>query len=253
MPPTKVCSRERKKRRFTGNQYKKKNNTSTTTVPVREKSTEESDESSGDAGGVKFKNFKSLPASEHKIETQTDDSSEEFSKTEGENLQGFRFADICVLASVFKSLQCPSCKQGTLSLEEDEESKMGLASLLILKCTKGKCSLSHSFYTSAKVPNKQAFEVNRRAVLAMRNIGVIHQGLVKFTCVMNMLPPMNENSYRDDVKALRGATESVAKESMSRAANEVKEFYEPNEESLYDIAVSGDGTRRKRGFCHRME
>ena len=75
-----------------------------------------------------------------------------------------------------------------------------------------------------------------------------HQGLVKFTCVMNMLPPMNENSYHDHVKALRVATESVAKESMSRAASEVKEFYGPNEESVYDIAVSGDGTWRKRGF-----
>ena len=131
MPPTKVHSRKRKKRRFTGNQYTKKKNSSTATVPVREESAEESNESSGDAGGVKFENFKSLPASERKMETQTDDSSDEFSKSEGENLQGFRFDDICVLASVFESLQCPSCKQGTLSLEEDEESKMGLASLLI--------------------------------------------------------------------------------------------------------------------------
>ena len=90
--------------------------------------------------------------------------------------------------------------------------------------------------------------MNRRAVLAMRNIGVGHQGLVKFTCVMNMLPPMNENAYRDHVKAVRDATESVAKESMSKAANDVKEFYEPSEEGLYDIAVSGDGTWRKRGF-----
>ena len=59
---------------------------------------------------------------------------------------------------------------------------------------------------------------------------------------MNMLPPMNENAYRDHVKAVRDATESVAKESMSKAANDVKEFYEPNEKGLYDIAVSGDGT-----------
>ena len=65
---------------------------------------------------------------------------------------------------------------------------------------------------------------------------------------MNMLPPMNENSYRDHVKALRNAAESVAKSSMSKGAGEVKEFYEPAEDGLYDIAVSGDGTWRKRGF-----
>ena len=44
---------------------------------------------------------------------------------------------------------------------------MGLASLLILKCTAAKCSYHHSFYTSSKIENKQAFEVNRRAVLVM--------------------------------------------------------------------------------------
>lgn len=75
---------------------------------------------------------------------------------------------------------------------------------------------------------------------------------MKFTCVVNMLPPMNENSYRDHVKALRNAAESVAKSSMSKAAGEVKEFYEPAEDGLYDIAVSGDGTWRKRGFPHHM-
>ena len=65
---------------------------------------------------------------------------------------------------------------------------------------------------------------------------------------MNILPPMNENSYRDHVKALRNAAESVAKSSMSKAAGEFKEFYEPAEDGFYDIAVSGGGTWRKRGF-----
>ena len=251
MPPTKVHSRKRKKRRFTGNQYTRKSNSSTEAAMSKE-STEKSDESSGDeehaARGVKSESFKSLPASVRKLKPPSDDSSKKSSENEGEILQGFRIFDISILATVFESLPCPSCKRVALSLEEDEDAKMGLASLLILKCTGGKCSFTRQFYTSAKIQNKQAFEVNRRAVLAMRNIGVGHQGLEKFTCVMNMLPPMNENAYRDHVKAVRDATESVAKESMSKAANDVKEFYEPNEEGLYDIAVSGDGTWRKRGF-----
>ena len=151
MPPTKVHSRKRKKRRFTGNQYTKKNNSSTQTVPVREEWTKKIDELSGDAGGVKVENFNSLPASQRKMETQADNSADEISESEGENLQGFRFVDISVVALVFELLQCPSYKRGTLSLEEDEESKMGLASLLTLKCSKGKCSFSHSFYTEAEV------------------------------------------------------------------------------------------------------
>ena len=65
-------------------------------------------------------------------------------------------------------------------------------------------------------------------MLAMRNIGVGHQGHVKFTRVMNMLPPMNENAYRDHVKAFNDATEIVANERMCKAANDLKEFYEPS-------------------------
>lgn len=188
-----------------------------------------------------------MPAPIRKLDTKSDDSSDGNGEIEFADLRGFRFVDISVLATVFASLRCPSCEQGNVCLEEDEESKMGLASLLILKCTAAKCSYHHT-YISSEIENKQALEVNRRAVLAMRNIGVGHQELVKFTCVMNLLSPMNESSYREHVKALRNAAESVAKASMSKAAGEVKEFHEPAEDGLYDIAVSGDGTWRKRGF-----
>ena len=66
----------------------------------------------------------------------------------------------------------------------------------------------------------KAFEANRRAVLAMRNIGIGHQGLVKFCGVMNILAPMNANSYTDPVSAIHGAAEVVAKASMKSAAEE---------------------------------
>ena len=108
--------------------------------------------------------------------------------------------------------------------------------------------IGKSIYTSAKADNSKAFEADRRAVLVTRNIGVGHQGLVKFACIMNILPPMNENAYRDHVQAVRDAAECTAKKSMSKAADEVKEFYEPDEEGMYNIVVLGNGTWRKRGF-----
>lgn len=223
-------------------------NSAAVAAPVPEEKTSESSGDEEHVEGEKRDSFNALPASMRKLDTKLDDSFVESGEDECEDLEGFRFVDISILASVFASLRCPWCKHGNVYLEEDEESKMGLASLLILKCTASKCSFCHSFYTSSKIENKQAFKVNRRAVLAMRNIGVGHQGLVKFTCVMNMLPSMNENSYRDQVKTVRDSVESVAKDSMSRAAGEVKEFYEPAEDGCYNVAVSGDGTWRKRGF-----
>ena len=85
--------------------------------------------------GVKSKSesFKSLPASLQKPEAlkkKAYDSLEEDRESKTEKLQRFRLVDICVLATVFEPLLCPSCKRAVLSLEEVKESKMGLASLL---------------------------------------------------------------------------------------------------------------------------
>ena len=252
MPPKrKFRSIPRKKKKFKGNQYQKKEKKIETDTSRKEDLAEVSGDSNSDGEHVetdKVGTLKSLPASVRKMKAELSDSSEESSEEELKNLNGFRLMDIAILAAVIESLRCSLCKQGHIVFEEDEKSKMGLASLFILKCTTRKCSFYKSFYTSDKTNNSKAFEVNRRAVLATRNIGVGHQGLVKFACVMNMLPPMNENAYRDHVQAVHDAAERVAKESMSQAANKVKEFYEPDEEGIYNIAMSGDGTWRKRGF-----
>ena len=122
---------------------------------------------------------------------------------------------------------------------------MGFAFLLLLKCQSHKCKFSERFYTSSKIGGSQAFEVNRRIVLATRNIGIGHQALVKFTGVMNMPSPMNENSYRDHVAAVKSAAHTVCKKSMRNAVDQVKDYYVPADDGIFDIAVSGDGTWRK--------
>ncbi|CAB4024276.1 Hypothetical predicted protein [Paramuricea clavata] len=65
---------------------------------------------------------------------------------------------------------------------------------------------------------------------------------------MNMLPPMNENAYRDHVSAIHAAAEVVCKESMNSASDETKQFYEVEEDGNYDIGISADGTWRRRGY-----
>lgn len=84
--------------------------------------------------------------------------------------------------------------------------------------------------------------------MATRNIGIGHQALAKFTCVMNMPLPMNENSYRTHVAVVRSVAQAVCEQSMANAVEEVKTFYEPQEDGIFDIGVSGDGTWRKRGY-----
>lgn len=66
--------------------------------------------------------------------------------------------------------------------------------------------------------------MNKRAVLATRNIGAGHQRLVKFACVMNMLLLMNKSACQDHVQAMCEAATHTATESMSKAADKVKPF-----------------------------
>jgi len=144
-------------------------------------------------------------------------------------------------------LLCPICKKNHVELEEDGDRKMGFASLLLINCTGEKCKFSEKFYSSSKVGNSQAFEVNRRIVLASRNIGVGHQGLVKFAGTMNMPPPMNENAYRDAVEAVRKAAQTVCQQSMRAAVEDVNTYYEPEADGVFDIGISGDENLEEKG------
>ncbi len=47
---------------------------------------------------------------------------------------------------------------------------------------------------------------------------------------------------------LKEASETVAQQSMDVGAAETKQFYEAEEDEIFDVALSGDGTWRKRGF-----
>ena len=242
----------RKKRRFAGNQF--------TATKVRAEALAEHVDDSNDnevrpdsdtveLGDVTPKARVVLTASQRKLDIDLS-SNEDSSVTSGEGQEvlqstGFRVIDISILRQIFEVLLCPLCMSKVM-LTEDASSKKGLAACLQIYCTKDQCTFSKSFYTSNE--DGHAFEINRRTVLAAREIGIGHKGLVKFSGVMNMPPPMNKNSYKDIVKSLECAAESVAQRSMDKAATETKEFYESEDDGIYDVAVSGDGTWRKRGF-----
>ena len=135
-------------------------------------------DSSGDSSGdeehvetEKAASFKNLPASVRKMKAESSDSSKESNEDELEDVNGFRLIDIAILAAVFESLLFPACKQGHVVFDEDKESKMGLASLLILKCTTRKCSfyksVCTSYYGKAIRQNTHDIDCMQNAVMAI--------------------------------------------------------------------------------------
>ena len=100
----------------------------------------------------KAETLKSSAASVCKMKAESSNSSDESSEEELKNLIGFRLMDIAILAAVIESLRCPLCKQGLIVFEEHQKSKMGLASLFILKCTKRKVLFSQIIFTLLAIP-----------------------------------------------------------------------------------------------------
>ena len=105
-------------------------------------------------------------------DSSSSDRSEDDSDSEEVGPAGFRLIDVSSLAEIIELLRSPYCKS-SVKLDEEKKAKMGFASSFKISCSSF-CGFSKQFYTSARIG--QAFEVNRRAVVATRNIGVGHKG-----------------------------------------------------------------------------
>jgi len=70
---------------------------------------------------------------------------------------------------------------------------------------------------------------------------------------MNMPSPMNENSYKDSVDAVRKAAQTVCLQSMRSAVENVKNVYERDEDGVFDMGISGDGTWKWIGYSFIFE
>jgi len=95
-------------------------------------------------------------------------------------------------------------------------------------------------------------EVNRRSVLAAREIGCGRERLSKFCSFMNMPPPVAYKSYNSHVEHIFEAARKKCRESMHRARELVKQLEldcgQGSEDGFINTAVSCDGTWHKRGF-----
>ena len=126
--------------------------------------------------------------------------------------------------------------------------KMGFASLLTIKCKERRCKFKEEFYTSN--PVKKTFDINRRIIYAMRNIGQGHASIKKFTALMNMPSPMTVKNYDQSVKTMTKVVVEVAEQTMAEAAHDLKSSKgQHSGDDVVDIAVTCDGSWQRRGFA----
>ena len=147
-------------------------------------------------------------------------------------------------------MRCPDCHEtDCLLVEEDQERKKGLASLVSITCD---CGYEKQTYSSHNVEktnegstNKgmKPFDINIRAVYGMRTIGFDHTGLEKMCGMLNLPKPMTVKTFNNISNTPRDAAKAVAENSMNSAARELR-----SGETITDIGVSVDGSWQRRGF-----
>ena len=147
-----------------------------------------------------------------------------------------------ILSNLISGLICPKCYQNNVTLSENLVKRMGSATLLDISCP---CGYKHKFYSSKKVLNGGAFDVNRCIVYASRSCGMGQRDISLFSTLMNMPPSLSSVGYNRVSTKVALACREVARESMQTAAKELKM---KNDDDITNASISFDGSWQKRGY-----
>jgi len=225
MPKPKFASQRHKKRKFYGNRFVNNNQEQREDVGNGSDALEDELRSPNTSTASIADDHEkgTLSASYRKLKEDTEEKKPAVEPDEASTsgswpaITGFRFFDMEILCDVFSMLRCQQCGKLDLLFMEDEINRKGCASSLRLLCEN--CGWKHSFYTCKQ--QGKSFEVNRRIVYGMRTLGKGQTGAKKFCTLMNMPPPPAAKNYSKISSVITSSLRSIAKESMSKAAEEV--------------------------------
>ena len=158
---------------------------------------------------------------------------------------GFRIINVSFLQKLLDSVVCAKCKSGKVMMKENTGRKMGLAASFTFECST--CTKGCEMYTSPRSENSRSYEINRRMVLGLLEIGAGKSSLEKLCSILNMPPAMSDDAYNDTLTKIKDALEKEASISMEKAASEEHEILGFPKDKVTECKAMFDGTWRKRG------
>ena len=137
-------------------------------------------------------------------------------------------------------------------MEEIVSARAGLETKFLLKCKLPNClsiSDNSGFYTSPK--QGQVYEINRRATLASRIIGIGRTGLHKFCSVIGLASPVCKQSFSEYTKYWEQLSKELCTENMKMAVENAKKLAREDEglhidENIIDVLTIFDGLWNSR-------
>ena len=172
------------------------------------------------------------------LDLDSGDERETRSTSQGVDSEGYRLFQKLQIVSCLQNLACPVC---LLTPDKGdpfhiEEKLVGISSTIIVRC-KG---------CGEKVTElSQTENVNLRFQAALYGIGCHMTKGRRLLAALDMPPPVSvtrSSIFRDRIRL---ATETIAKESMERAADELRKVEGDN------VTVSCDGSWQRRGFSSK--
>lgn len=151
-----------------------------------------------------------------------------------------------VLQSIITNCCCQKCKE--MCLEVNFGKQLGLAQNITVFCKN--CGFGFSNDTSSKVPDQgNSYDINRRAVVAVTELGKGHVALEKLSCVMN-LPCMDSKTFTRHLKHFHSFSAQSLHAQQQNICAKVKDAHSilcKSSSDICNIAVSYDATWHKRG------
>lgn len=159
----------------------------------------------------------------------------------------FMLVQVAALNSLIGSPLCPTCQQPGLAVHRETE--LGLAVKMVLSCISCGSTLQ-SEWSSQRKSGSRAFEVNIRAMQAIKSIGKGPTALNDFWATMNVSHRgLHHKTYDGHLKkTFKPAAAAAAHNIFTDAVEAVKKVYTEMETTFSkNITVVYDGTWLTRG------
>lgn len=157
--------------------------------------------------------------------------------------KGNRVISVEALSQFVCLMRCPDCEAQDLCVDEGVGNRRGLVTKLSVFCVS--CEWEH-ILTNPYSP--EAKGLNCKSVFGARLMGKGRAGLEIMSAVLDLPPPVTDNSYSDHNVHICGVLRKHAEAEQLAAVGRLRHMHKAGPNDIVDVEVTFDGTWSKRGF-----
>ena len=151
--------------------------------------------------------------------------------------------------ALISPLLCPTCKHSTLTFKTHDELRRGYAQkveVVCSRCTYGNIDSSSPQIDTTERQSRKPFEINHRAVLAAREVGIGQREMMRMFAMLNIKGGLHHRTYHRINRQIHNKLlHGPAADTLTTSHSLVHKMYDDihgRTDGPRDITVSYDGT-----------